>query len=393
MNFRNLTIKNNTIKITNNVTSDLFDSTREMYKAFEVGDWCQIIVNYKSIVWNIASGITWKYGFGFNYQQSKWINQSKDYVNFQISEGKELPVGIFVIQDINNSMIAFPASFKYMNNIIDQLDEQIQTLSKKTNLLVYDKNSNANSYVQSPFNSTYDLRLYFVAKRTATSNDNPCFNFSSVSLINKTTLAETSVHSNDDDITPANYNGTYIGANHGCSDLRAVTANNHGKTFADIGSEWSNGTYKFYIIGIIDVNTLWILGENAKVYPLWSFRIVGTGNTLTHVSGATNTSNITVSNSTMAQFYPALFVSDLKLIADGTQITESGTYNFDELNICETYDVFNVASTLDKIKALVGTFAANPIYNQLGADKVARHSINYKFSSAAKCFVNTNFIF
>ena len=45
-----------------------------------------------------------------------------------------------------------------------------------------------------------------------------------------------------------------------------------------------------------------------------------------------------------------------------------------------------------KIKSLVGTFVANPIYNQLNADKVARHSLNYKFISADKCLVNTNFI-
>ena len=174
------------------ITSDLFDSTREMYKAFEVGDWCQIIVNYKSIVWNVDETTKWKYGFGFNNQQSKWVNQSKDYANLQISEGKELPIGINVIEDVAGLTTVYPQSFDSLTKSIEQskqeitqLDEQIQSLSKKTNLLVYDKNDNAISYVQSPFNSTYDFRLYFVAKRTATSNNNPCFNFSSASLVNK----------------------------------------------------------------------------------------------------------------------------------------------------------------------------------------------------------------
>ena len=36
------------------------------------------------------------------------------------------------------------------------------------------------------------------------------------------------IHANGDDSTPWNINGTYIGANHGCSDSRVITSPAHG---------------------------------------------------------------------------------------------------------------------------------------------------------------------
>ena len=227
----------------------------------------------------------------------------------------------------------------------------------KQNKLVYDSSDDAISYVESTFSDTHNIRVKFMVKRAYSENNNPVFDFNSVALVNKATLTETVVHLNNDDITPANHNGTYIGANHGCSDLRKVTVTGgHGKTFADIGSEWSNGTDTFYIVGIIDNNNLSILGGNIGVYPKWTFPKVALGDTLTHVNGADNTASFIAADSVLKQFYPAMKVNIKKLIADGKEITENGTYTFDELNICEEYDILNVASTLEKNKRWRGDF-------------------------------------
>lgn len=391
------------VRTTTAITSPIINATRELYKAFEKDGWCQIKINFKDIEWIIPTTTKWMYGFGFNNMQTRWVNASLDYVNFQISENIEVPDGVVVLRDITNSLLQIPQSFKGLEKYLDEkiyensskladLQEdvsKIDVITQKPNKFVYDKSGNGVSYIESQFSEQYDFRIEFVVNSIS---GNRCFGFKTAKLIDKATLAELTVHSPSDDITPARYNNTYIGANHGCSDLRNIISTNHGKTYADIGSEWTNGVYKFYIISIIDANNIRILGENAESYPLWGFRLVENGDILTHVSGATNTSSFTVETSTLSQIIPAISLPSSNVIADGVEISESGTYYFNELNVCENYDVFNAASILDRIKSLVGTFSANPRYNQLGAEKVVRHSLNYKFTSADKCFVNTNFI-
>lgn len=274
---------------------------------------------------------------------------------------------------------------EYINGIISGGGENIVSL---------DFTPGSQSYIISPFNSTYDIKTYFTLSRVSSQSGNPCFNFVGVYLVNKTTGVETVVHSCPDDITPAQFNNTYIGANHADSDLRKVTCDGHGKTYADIGSVWRsiNGTDNFTIVAVIDANTLWILSDNIATYPKFRFSGPVTG-TLTHVSGATHTDDIVITASVSQQFYSSLRVADLSVYVDGEKITENGRYSFKRLNICENYDVLNPASVLEKIKAGVGTFTSNPNPNSFTtADKVTRHSITYGFNNAAEWRIATNFV-
>lgn len=373
-----------------------FNCEYTISKGFDDGEYCQILLAMDVTGWKLSEDAGLRPLLQLSKQQTKWVNKSFLMINQQLVLDDEVPTSVFVCPDIDNVIdFYYPDSF---DKRIEKLDKQIKDISdniqsvQKANKFVYSAEQDGVSYIISPFNSTHNIRVEFVCKRSYSLNNNPCFNFKGVYLIDKNTKESKAVHINEDDIAPGSYNSMYIGANHGCSDLKKITCNSHGKTYRDIGSEWTNGNYKFYIIGIIDENTLWILGENYLEYPKWKFRTVNTGDTLSHVSGAVNKTDIQVANSASAQIRPALKVMSMTIYADGAQIKDSGEYQFDELNICEVYDVFNVASTLEKIKAKVGTFIDNPVYNDLGADKVVRHSINYKFTSADKCFVNTNFI-
>lgn len=358
--------------------------------------YCQIILDIDVITWKLPEEAGIRPSIQLSWQQTKWINKSFVMINQQLLLDNRIGSGVFVCPDIENVI-----DFYYPETIDDRLnkhDEQIKDLYNRTksqtkkNVLLYNSDEDAFSYITSPFNEDYDIELEFVCRRSYALSKNPCFNFNAVYLVNKKTGDKTEVHNNQDDIAPANFNSTYIGANHGCDAPRLVTCTNHGKTYADIGSEWTNGEHKFYIIGIIDENSLLIMGENSAAYPKWNFYKINKGESLSHLSGATNTDTISVENSVLYQLRPSLKIASLKAIVDGQEITGNGEYQFDELNICEIYDVFNAASILDKIKAKVGTYSSNPIYNELGADKVSRHSINYKFTSADKCFVGTNFI-
>lgn len=46
------------------------------------------------------------------------------------------------------------------------------------------------------------------------------------------------IHGCGGESTPWNINGTYIGANHGCSDLREVTRPGHQRNTAELGRRW-----------------------------------------------------------------------------------------------------------------------------------------------------------
>lgn len=388
-----------TQQITN---TDFFSASCTAILGKEVGNWVQVIINFTNIVWYLAPNYKWMIGMSTNGTGANWI-QTK-ICNYQFIEDGECPYGVVVIPDIIGSVIESPARLndygKVKNNVtvlledVDILSAQIDTLESlvgdPNNILILNLDNNASSSVRSSFNETYDIKIYFNINRTSTDTNNPCFNFLNVYLVNKITSIETIVHNCPDDITPAQYNGTYIGANHGCSDCRTCTVTGHGKTAEDVGSIWLN-TRQYTLVGIIDENTLLLLGENTLTYPLWSMAEAGIG-TFTHVSGATHTGNIVTSTSTVKQWYSSMIISNKKIIANGKELLTNGSYMFKRLQICENYDILNVASVLEKLQENVGFNVANPNPNSFTtADKTARHSIVYTFDKASDCKVSTNF--
>ena len=277
----------------------------------------------------------------------------------------------------------------------DKTIKQYVDESRSTeHILHYNSAEDADSYIVSPFNATYNIKTVFKVKRTATFTINPIFNFVAVYLVNKQTSVETLVHNCADDITPAQYNNTFIGGNHGDSDCRAITANAHGKTAQDIGSIWGIGEKRYTLVGVPDANTLWFIGDNTLQYPLFTFENAGLvgGATLTHISGATNTQSISIGSSSLHQ-WKAACISSVSVFADDTPVVGSGEYAFNKLKICENYDVLNPASVVEKIREGVGTFTETPNPNTFtNADKVARHSIVYEFDGAAEWRIATTFL-
>jgi len=231
-------------------------------------------------------------------------------------------------------------------------------------------------FVRSSFSPTDDL-LVRVGK-----GRNGQFNYSSAFLLKAEvgmTLADLSagrlIHANGDDATPWNLNGTYIGANHGCSDGREITVPGHGLTVADLGSQWEDaaGT-KFVILKIVDADHFWALSANQGTGDIWKFTTTVKGPTLKRVGGG---ATLTFTDCKMAQLTPSCRISKQEYLVDGqTPLADDTPVSCAFLDLVEDYDIISPAS-------LVQDFLAHPdeARSFVGPDlqAVVRNRLVYRF--------------
>lgn len=183
-----------------------------------------------------------------------------------------------------------------------------------------------------------------------------------------------------DDATPNNFNNTYIGGNHGCSDVREVVSTGHGKTSIDVGSRWVDGASRtYYLVKIVSVNALWFMGEDLTPGDIWSFNTVITGN-LTHVSGATNTSTINVGSYAGSQLVPAVKnVQNLVLLNGKTSISSDGLYAANFVDVINNYDIIDPSSIVSYLSSHIGQTDFTK------GDSVVGNAIRYRFDDKGGC--------
>lgn len=198
-------------------------------------------------------------------------------------------------------------------------------------------------YIRTVFDSTYDL----VRTLNMHGSNSGASILTSTVLVSKSESITGSgivFHSMNDSVPPpfqvnTKSDGTYsnLGGGHGTPVLDAVSTA-HGKTSADLGSTWTDGTgWEFYLVAIIDVNTLRIVGKPKAVSGFDKVKIQP-ASPLTHVSGATNTGNITFTG-TAYEYKPCINTISVKLYIDGKEITADGTYTGDIVKIVDTHNV------------------------------------------------------
>ena len=190
------------------------------------------------------------------------------------------------------------------------------------------------------------------------------------------------VHSMVDDVAPYRLASTTIGANHGYSKTRLTIAS-HGKTNVDVGSVWTDGANQWVIVNIFDANNLDVSRRTGNV--------AYTGGTLTHVSGATHTSNITGQTATTAmQMYPAFKNRTLRVLVDDTEIIQSSKTVAAKKSVtfAESYDILDKDSIMAWLITQVGT--ATKIL-QFDGTAIVTVSISYVFT-AGGCTLYTNFL-
>lgn len=226
-------------------------------------------------------------------------------------------------------------------------------------------------YARSSFSPGKDLVLRF-GKGT-----NRQVNFSGTQLISTDTgMGQDEVwegkliHSNGDDSTPWNLNGTYIGANHGCSNARVLTCKAHGLTMADLGSAWTDdASTTFYLIRIVDPDRLWFLSANRGA-EIWKFMTKVSG---TSLKRAAPSAVLNFSDNRMAQLVPACRIKEQRYLVDGTELLSPGqvvTCRF--LDIVEEYDIINPGSLLQDVvdhpgeeRDFVATHLAGVVRNRI----------------------------
>ncbi len=254
------------------------------------------------------------------------------------------------------------------------------------------------AYIRTPYSSTLDM-VQLVQYGTNSKWNNNVVNPYQIKTIPASTAKEnlitaynagTLVVSHADDAAPLRYNGTYIGANHGAFVVHQVTKTAHGKSFVDVGSKWSNGTREYTLLRIVDANTLWFISDNTGTSAQWIYNTTSTaGNTLTHVSGATNTASILVATDTITQLYCAVNKHVKKVTVDGYKpITTSGFYDVESIEFNDSYNIMNVPAIVAYAQANVGT-ATELEFTSNSIDWDVNVRVGYSYAINGSVTINT----
>jgi hypothetical protein len=193
------------------------------------------------------------------------------------------------------------------------------------------------------------------------------------------------MHTNGDDITPIR-TFTTVGANHGYPNIVVVSLSGHGKTSVDLGSKWTDGTTVYTLLLISGNNLTFGCPYTVVDGVTTSVRVSPVAN-LTHVSGATNTSAVAISNILASQqLYPSVKNVSVKYMLDGKEITTNGSHKGDILRVVESYDILDYKDIIDFAQQNIGTSYVN---GNVGA--IVSFAIVYTFKRGGKCTISHTF--
>ena len=263
-------------------------------------------------------------------------------------------------------------------------------------------------YARFPWDATYDaVQRITVTAVSASATANGCVQPSGlykipiatardgvVAAFNAAAGTSLAIAGQTDDAPPVKYNNTYIGGNHGANSCKKITATAHGKTVADIGSQWVSGAaVNFWIIRIVDADTLWVLGPNfSGNAERWAFNTTLASNgTLTHVAGATNTGAINFTTSVTWQILPCVqnHVRTVKLNG-ATEISVDGVYDCNYVTVEESYGIHNPDDMLSFLIA-GRPWASEPALNDSTIDTQVECAYTYTIRDNGSVSVASRF--
>lgn len=184
-----------------------------------------------------------------------------------------------------------------------------------------------------------EIRMY----KKGSKNDS--FNF------DRTLYDGNIVHGTSDDITPVRTFAT-VGANHGYTCI--VEIPNTDKVKADLGSTWTDGTTQYVLLRI--VSGMLVFGcPYSDTYGYVTSSTVSPVATLTHVSGATNKNNISITGvKTNTQLYPSTGKVDVSILTDGNPVEQDGSYKSNKVDVIESYEILDYKSIIEFAKSNIG---------------------------------------
>jgi hypothetical protein len=191
----------------------------------------------------------------------------------------------------------------------------------------------------------------------------------------------TAMHGPSDDNCPINVQFSYVGANHGYGAWN-VTATAHGKTTADLGSTWSDGTRTYTLLAVPDANTVTVAGPYTTSGGVSTASVVQPAANLTHVAGATHTTTIPIAGGVvLVEFHPSSFDHSVTVALDDRPLADGQKSYGQVLTIVETYRIVSYKGMVDWAQAHIGS----PVATAIAAGTVSalgRISNTYRFTAA-----------
>ncbi len=236
-------------------------------------------------------------------------------------------------------------------------------------------------FIRSEFDSKRDI----IAEVSRSGSNNGSFNFIKTILIDKNEkdlsrgfIAVT----NGDDITPIR-TFTTVGANHGYTSVYEVSCT-HDKTTEDLGSEWTGSDTATLTLLKVESGKLTFATNYSEADGVVTANVLGTmNNILTHINGATNQGDITVTSNKAIQLYPSINNIKCNFILDGKEIVEDGIYFGKELRVKEQYNIMCYKELIDLVHRNIGVH-----FTKLNIPPAVRMTIDYIYTKGCNCFIS-----
>lgn len=211
-------------------------------------------------------------------------------------------------------------------------------------------------------------------------NENRGYDGNNMFNFRQTTFNAVTVGSTDD-VAPMHILSFTMGANHGYNQ-NIATINEHGLTNLDIGTEFLKGGVKFYLIRIIDLNTVAFLSENTGTQGNPVFTILSTGS----ITRGVQSFNITARST--AQLYPSIGELNKKIVVGEKEfdVTENISGKTKSIDVAENYVIYDPTTVLNNLILRAGQ-PQEP--TMIGEPNVLVNNI-YRFVESSTCIVYSN---
>lgn len=260
--------------------------------------------------------------------------------NLQINYGNSaLPYTAY------DNSIYIEENIKLSNTMINEIKNlNLSVTNDKLKVTI----NNSNISIESNIDNNKLIRTY--KKENGVNN---VFNYNEASINN------TIVKNSQDDITPQRIKlgntgipQWTVGANHGLPCFKILKNN---LTVDDIGSVWTDDGETQFILLQIDSTYAYFNYPCSKTDNIITITDPTVQANLTHVSGATHTSELSISNISYGQnLSPSVNNKSLKLFINDNLISENGVYYSNKIKIVEHYEIMDYYELINYLKNHVG---------------------------------------
>ena len=222
-------------------------------------------------------------------------------------------------------------------------------------------------------------------------SNNRFFNIMSMYTCPSTTADDATIRyltkwkGSSDDICPIQVNGSHIGGNHGHNCVDKLTVTGHGKTIEDIGSIWTDSNGKTYVlVYVYDDNKLGLVkfDDTTMANGKMTYGNPDVGSVMTHVSGATNTGDISIEAREGTQLWKCSNHEVLRLYVDGIEreLETDQIIAAERIELLTEYNVIYIPSMLTYLMDNVGSNDAESQHSEDITDNYFRLSVKYQFN-------------